>query len=81
MSDIRLTTPEGYFERSLERTIASIERIRKRRKAVLYSCTVVVLMVVMYCSIHTAIVNECEKEYLAQQAELAKLDIFLEVNQ
>lgn len=81
MSDIRLKTPEGYFEKSLEKTLTSAARIRRRRKVVLYSCAAIVLMVGTYFSIHSVSVSEDEKEYLAQQAEMARLDIFLEVNQ
>lgn len=80
MSEIRLTTPDGYFESSFERTIASAERIRKRRKMVLCFSAAVLLIVGAYCSIHNINEMRMEKEYLAQQAEMARLDIFLEVN-
>lgn len=80
MSNIRLTTPEGYFERSLQRTFVSAERIRKRRKNIMCFCAAIVLMTGTFYSIHTANVLKAEREYFAQQAEMARLDIFLEVN-
>lgn len=81
MSSFRLTTPEGYFEKSLEKTMASADRIHRRRRALLYSCTAIVLLAGVFLSIYTHNVIEAEKEYLAQQAEIARIDIFLEVNQ
>lgn len=80
MKDIRLTIPEGYFEKSLEKTIASAERIRKRRRAILYSCAAVVLLLGTYFSVSSGRISRDEEEYLAQQAEMARLDIFLEIN-
>ncbi|MBQ0080874.1 MAG: hypothetical protein KBS95_04935 [Alistipes sp.] len=80
MSNIRLTTPEGYFERSMERTFATAERIKRRRRGIFYCCLVIVVMMGTFYSIHSASVLEAEKEYLAMQAEIARLDIFMEVN-
>lgn len=80
MSEVRLTTPEGYFETSMEKTMASARKIRRRRKAVLYSCAALVLTIGAYLSIQTATVREVEREYLTQQAEIARLDVFFEVN-
>lgn len=81
MSDIRLTTPEGYFERSLEKTMASAGRIGRRRKAVVCLCLALALSAGTYFTVQSAKVARAEKEYLAWQAEMARLDIFLEVNQ
>ena len=81
MSGIKLTTPEGYFEKSLDRTMASVAGIGRRRKLVLYSCAALVLMLGAYYSIHTVNNIRFEREYLAWQAEMAGLDIFLEINQ
>lgn len=81
MKEIRLTAPEGYFEESLERTLASAERIRRRRKMALCSFVAVVLLLGSCLSIHKILSAAAEKEYIAQQAEIARLDIFLEVNQ
>ncbi len=81
MSDIRLTTPEGYFEKSLARTLARAAGIGRRRKLALYLCAAVVLLLGAYCSIHAIYNIRYEKEYLALQAEMARLDIFLEINQ
>ena len=80
MSYVRLKTPEGYFEKSLEKTIASAEGIRIRRRAVLCTCIAAVLAAATYFSISAFRSNEDWKEYLAQQEELARLDIFLEIN-
>ncbi len=81
MSDIKLTTPEGYFEKSLDRTLAAAAGIGRRRKFALYSCAALVLMLGAYFSIHTVTNIRLEKEYLAWQAEMSGLDIFLEINQ
>lgn len=81
MSYVRLKTPEGYFEKSFEKTIGLVEEIRKRRRVVLCACIAVVLAVGTYFSISDFRSNEVRKEYLAQQEELARLDIFLEINQ
>jgi len=81
MSDIRLTTPEGYFEKSFEKTMAAAGRIDKRRKTVVCFCSAIVLGLGTYFSIQGVKLSHAEKEYLAWQAEIAKLDIFLEVNQ
>ena len=81
MKEIRLTTPEGYFEKSLEATLASTGRIKRRRKTVLYSLAAFVLLLASCFSVYKIKTISEEKEYLAQQAEMARLDIFLEVNQ
>lgn len=81
MKEIRLTTPEGYFEKSLEATLASAGRIKRRRKTVLYSLAAFVLLLASCFSVYKMQTISEEKEYLAQQAEMARLDIFLEVNQ
>lgn len=80
MSYVKLKTPEGYFEESLRRALASAEGIRKRRRAVLCTCIAAVLAVGTYFSISAFQSNEERKEYLAQQEELSRLDIFLEIN-
>lgn len=80
MSYVRLKTPEGYFEESLERTMASVDGIRRRRRTVLCSCIAAVLFAGMYVSIHAVRITEDRDEYVAQQEELARLDIFLEIN-
>lgn len=80
MSYVRLKTPEGYFEESLEKTVASVEGIRKRRRAIVFACIAVVLTVGTCFSISAVRSNEGRKEYLAQQEELSRLDIFLEIN-
>lgn len=81
MKEIRLTTPEGYFEKSLEKTLASADRISRRRKKALYSFAAIVLLLGSCLSIYLIRSDATEKEYLAQQIEMAQLDIFLEVNQ
>ncbi len=80
MSDIRLTTPEGYFEKSMARTMASVERIRTRRKA-MAACFVAVLIATGAFFSGIAVRNSIvERDYYAMEAEQAQLDIFLEVN-
>ncbi len=80
MSYVKLKTPEGYFEKSLEKTMASVEGIRRRRRTVLCTCIAAVMTIGTYFSISTIRSNEDGKEYLAQQEELTRLDIFLEIN-
>lgn len=80
MSDIRLTTPEGFFEESLRKTMAAAEGIGRSRKAVARYCAALAIIVVAIVSIYTANAARERKEYLALQAEIAELDIFLEVN-
>ena len=80
MSYVRLKTPEGYFEHSLGKTLASVEGIRKRRRSVLCACIAVLLVLGTYFSISALRSNEDLNDYLAQQEELARLDIFLEIN-
>lgn len=80
MSQVRLKTPEGYFEESLGKTMASVENIRRRRRTVMCACIAAVLTAGTYFSISAVRANEDGKEYLAQQEELARLDIFLEIN-
>lgn len=81
MSDIRLSTPENYFEKSLERTLANTTRIKNRRKVLACACVATVLLLGAAFSIQTISSARSEKEYLAFQAEMDRLDIFLEINQ
>ena len=80
MSGIKLTTPEGYFHKSLDRTLATAAGIGRRRKLALYTCAALVLILGSLYSIFTVNNIKTEKEYLAWQAEMAGLDIFLEIN-
>ena len=77
MHDIELKTPEGYFEESLSRTLSGVAAIRKRRAAALGAIAAVVLVAGIAWT--TVRVRE-QKAYVAEQAELAELDIFLEIN-
>lgn len=79
MSDIKLTTPEGYFEESLQRTMASVSREKSKRRTLLCSCAAVLLLLVT--AYYTVNASREEREYLAYQDEAARLDIFLEVNE
>lgn len=82
MSDIKLTIPDGYFDKSLEKTLTEVARIRKRRRAVaLGLATVIVLAAGWALSLQTTQRIRAEKEYLALQSELYRVDIFYEVNQ
>ena len=75
---IRLSTPEGYFEESLNRTLASAAAVRRRRRTALCCCAVFALLA---GGAFYAVQSHYMEEYLACQAEMAQLDIFLEVNQ
>lgn len=80
MHDIELKTPEGYFEESFGRTMSGVAAIRRRRNAVLgVAAALVVVAGIAFTSGRIRYAHE-EKAYLAQQAELAGLDIFLEIN-
>ena len=80
MSKIELKTPEGYFEESFEKTMASTARIRRHRRAAFGIAAAILLTAgIAFTSVRLRYAGE-EKAYLAQQAELAELDIFLEIN-
>lgn len=80
MNDIRLTTPEGYFEKSMERTMASVEGIRRRRKAVVSGVAAFVIVVAAFFSGVSIRNTKAQKDYYAMESEQARLDVFLEVN-
>ena len=80
MSYVRLKTPEDFFEESFEKTMASVECIRRRRRTILCACIAAVLTAGICYSVCTVRTIEDRREYLAQQEELARLDIFLEIN-
>lgn len=78
---MKLTVPEGYFERSLEKTMAEVSRIRRRRKTVLLGIALIVLATGGALSVRTAERIREEDEYLALQSEMSRIDIFYEINQ
>lgn len=80
MSEIKLTTPEGFFEKSFERTMAETGRIRRRRRVALGCFLAAVLVTGAYLSFRTTQSVQERRDYLAFQEEMDKLDIFLEVN-
>lgn len=81
MSEMKLTVPEGYFERSLERTMSEVSRIRKRRRTALLGLALIVLVAGSVLSVRTAERIREEDNYLALQAEMSRIDIFYEINQ
>lgn len=82
MSDIKLTVPEGYFNKSMEKTMAEVSGIRKRRRTVVFGLASVVIVVAGWMlSLRTTERIRAEKEYLALQSEMYRVDIFYEVNQ
>lgn len=82
MSDIKLTIPDGYFDKSLEKTLAEVSRIRKRRRAAALGLAAVIVLAAGWAlSLQTTQRIRAEKEYLALQSELYRVDIFYEVNQ
>lgn len=82
MSDIKLTIPDGYFDKSLEKTLTEVARIRKRRRAVALGLAAVIVLAAGWAlSLQTTQRIRAEKEYLALQSELYRVDIFYEVNQ
>ena len=79
MSNIELKVPDGYFDESLKRTMARTATVRKRRIALLGVFAALLVLGGIYSFHRTSYLNR-EKDYLAQEAELARLDIFLEIN-
>lgn len=80
MNNIELKTPDGYFEKSFERTMAGASAIRKRRAVVFGLIAAIVLASgITFTSIKVHNIRQ-ERIYLAQQEELADLDIFLKIN-
>jgi hypothetical protein len=80
MNNIEMKTPEGYFEDSFARTMSGVSAIRRRRKTVLGVAAAIVLVAgAAFMARRVSYVQE-EKAFLAQQSELADLDIFLEIN-
>lgn len=79
MKEIRLDTPQGYFEESFERTMNSVAGIRRRRRAALCICAAIVLAL---CADITLRIGDSRdrKDYYAMETEMAQLDIFLEIN-
>lgn len=115
MSQIKLTTPEGYFEKSMQTTMDAVAKVRRRRMAVLSGvaaggvvAAALAVFVVMQGSVAgpevdpgfaerfgqagiTGVAQVVElaegpesagsDTYYAMEAEMARLDIFLEINQ
>lgn len=81
MSDIKLTTPEGYFDRSLERTMAGVSGIGKRRKSLTFGIILIVLVAGGVLSVRMTERAREREEYLALQSEMSRIDIFYEINQ
>lgn len=80
MNNIEMKTPEGYFEDSFARTMSGVSAIRRRRKTVLgVAASIFLLAGAAFMASQVSYVQE-EKAFLAQQSELADLDIFLEIN-
>lgn len=81
MSDMKLTVPEGYFEKSMQKTLSEVSRIRRRRRTALLGIAMLVLVGGSVLSVWTAERAREEDKYLALQAEMSRIDIFYEINQ
>lgn len=96
MSQIKLTTPEGYFEKSMQTTMEAVGKMRRKRMAVLSGvaagsvAAALAVFVMMPGSVADPEVDLGFAEgsesgvsdtYYAMEAEMARLDIFLEINQ
>lgn len=81
MSDMKLAVPEGYFERSMQRTLAEVSRIKRRRRAALLGIALIVFVSGSVLAVRTAERVREEDNYLALQAEMSRIDIFYEINQ
>jgi len=80
MGELRLTTPDGYFEQSLEKTLASAGKIKKRRTALTALCAAAVVVFGVFFMYRSTMSSMYEKEYYAMESEVAQLDVFLEIN-
>lgn len=114
MSQIKLITPDGYFEKSMQTTMEAVGKMRRKRMAVLSDvaagsvAAVLAVFVAMDGTASELMVNpglaeasdmagiatvtqvaelaegvelaECDT-YYAMEAEMARLDIFMEINQ
>lgn len=78
MSEIRLDIPEGFFEDSFSRTMASVSRVRSRRIGIA-SAAAALLVIAGSCLWYSS--SMAEKRFHAEQAQMVELDIFLEINQ
>lgn len=81
MSDMKLVVPEGYFDKSMQRTLAEVSRIKRRRRAALLGIALIVLVSGSVLAVRTAERVREEDNYLALQAEMSRIDIFYEINQ
>lgn len=97
MNQIKLTTPDGYFEKSMQTTMEAVGKARRKRMAVLSGvaagsvvAAALAVFVVMPGSVADPEVDlgfaegsesAVSDTYYAMEAEMARLDIFLEINQ
>lgn len=81
MSQIKLTTPEGYFENSFERTMRAASEIDRRRKVMAGGFAAIALLLGISYSAVQSRQSALEKEYYAMEMELSQLDVFMEINQ
>ena len=77
MNNRPLTVPEGYFEQSYETTMRRARTIRSRRQAVLALCLGAVVTVGAGLAWQKLSFSAAERDYLAQQEELSRLDVFM----
>ena len=54
MSKLKLTVPEGYFERSMAKTMVDVSRIRRNRRTALLGIALLVLVIGSVLSFRTA---------------------------
>lgn len=81
MSKLKLTVPEGYFERSMAKTMVEVSRIRRHRRTALLGIALLVLVIGSVLSFRTAERVREENEYYDFLAQMSRVDIFYEVNQ
>lgn len=80
MTDNGLRVPEGYFEESYAKTMQMVRKKRQRRKTVLASLAVILLIGGGLLSWSRASYRSAYEDYLAQQLEIVNLDVFMEIN-
>lgn len=80
MTEEHLSVPEGYFEQSFQKTMQMANRERRRRKHIILTCMAVVVVLVGIFAASQAVIRAEYNEYLAEQAALGSLDVFMEIN-
>lgn len=80
IQDNNMTVPEGYFEKSYDRTMRMARDKRLRRRSIAVSCLALALAVTGLLTWNHFALQSAYRDYIAQQKEVVELDIFMEIN-